>query len=127
VPPRIYPTVAEAIDIQKILINEFGGLHGIRDIALLESAIFRPQTGYYAGLIEEAAALMESLAKNHPFIDGNKRISFVLTDIMLTANGYQIEVDPIDAYNFIDGAMKRKEFHFTMICEWLASIAKPVE
>jgi death on curing protein len=126
VPPRIYPTVAEAIEIQKILINEFGGLHGIRDMALLESAIFRPQTGYYASIIEEAAALMESLAKNHAFVDGNKRISFVLTDIMLTANGYQIEVDPLDAHNFIEGAMERKEFHFTMICEWLASITRPL-
>ncbi|MGC2722226.1 MAG: Fic family protein, partial [Candidatus Acidiferrales bacterium] len=77
-PRRIYPTVAEAIEIQKTLIDEFGGPHGIRDVALLESAIFRPQTGYYGGLIEEAAALMESLAKNHAFIDGNKRISFVL-------------------------------------------------
>jgi len=87
VPPRIYPTVAEAIEIHRILIDEFGGPHGIRDRALLESAIFRPQNGHYAGVMEEAAALMESLAKNHAFIDGNKRISFVLTDIMLESNG----------------------------------------
>lgn len=125
-PPRIYPTVAEAIEIQKILINEFGGLHGVRDIALLESAIFRPQTGYYGSLVEEAAALMESLAKNHAFIDGNKRISFVLTDIMLSASGFSLDVDPIDAHNFIEGALDRHEFNFLKICEWLSSVMKPL-
>lgn len=119
--------MAEAIEIQKILINEFGGLHGIRDLALLESAIFRPQTGYYNGIIEEAAALMESLAKNHAFIDGNKRISFVLTDIMLSANGLSLDVNPLDAHAFIEGALDRHEFNFPTICEWLASVTAPHE
>jgi death-on-curing protein len=78
VPPRSYPTVAEAIEIHRILIDEFGGLHGRGDQALLEATVFRPQNGYLAGVIEEAATLMESLAKHHAFIDENKRISFVL-------------------------------------------------
>jgi death-on-curing protein len=121
---RIYPTVAEAIEIQRILIEEFGGLPGIRDAALLESAIFRPQTGYYGSVIEEAAALMESLVKNHAFNDGNKRIGFVLTDVMLRANGYVIEVDPLTAHNVIEGALERKEFNFQMAVEWLTLIAK---
>src|ERR1700687_6004505 len=100
-PFRIYPTVAEVIEIHRLLIEEFGGLHGIRDQALLESAIFRPQSGYYNNLFEEAAALMESLANNHAFLDGNKRISFVLTDVMLRANGYFLDVEPVDAHEFI--------------------------
>jgi death on curing protein len=127
VPPRIYPTVAEAIEIQKTLIDEFGGFHGIRDMALLESAIFRPQNGYYNGIIEEAAALMESLAKNHAFIDGNKRISFVLTDVMLSANGISLDVPPLDAHSFIEGSLDRHEFNFVTICAWLASVTKPHE
>jgi death on curing protein len=126
VPPRIYPTVAEAIEIHRILIDEFSGLQGIRDQALLESAIFRPQNGYYAGVIEEAAALMESLVKNHAFIDGNKRISFVLTDIMLESNGYSLNVDPFAAHKFITDTLENKEFNFSRICEWLRSIAKPL-
>jgi death on curing protein len=126
VPPRIYPTVAEAIEIQRILIDEFGGLHGIRDQALLESAIFRPQNGYYAGVIEEAAASLESLAKNHAFIDGNERISFVLTDIMLESNGYSLNVDAFAAHKFITTALENKEFDFPHICEWLRSMAKPL-
>lgn len=124
-PRRIYPTIAEAIEIQHLLIDEFGGLHGIRDQALLESAIFRPQTGYYGNIIEEAAAMMESLVKNHAFIDGNKRIGFVLTDVMLKANGYSIEVDQLEAHKFIEGSMDKGEFNFTMIVDWLTQIAKP--
>jgi death-on-curing protein len=125
VPERIYPTVAEAIAIQRILIEEFGGLHGVRDMALLESAIFRPQNGYYGSVIEEAAALMESLVKNHSFNDGNKRIGFVLTDVTLRTNGYSIEVDHLEAHKVIEGALERKEFNFQMIVEWLTLIAKP--
>ena len=126
-PPRIYPTVAEAIEIQKILINEFGGLHGIRDMALLESAIFRPQTGYYSGILEEAAALMESLVKSHAFTDGNKRISFALTEIMLSANGFSLDVDPLEAHSFIVGSLDRHELNFLTIRAWLESVTKARE
>jgi death on curing protein len=125
VPRRIYPTVAEAFEIHRVLIDEFGGLHGVRDMAMLESAIFRPQTGYYGTIIEEAAALMESLMKNHSFNDGNKRIGFVLTDVMLRSNGYSIEVDQLEAHKVIEGALERKEFNFQMIVEWLTLVAKP--
>jgi death-on-curing protein len=122
---RIYPTVAETIATQRMLIEEFGGRQGIRDKALLESAIFRPQSGYYSGIIEEAAALMESLANNHAFIDGNKRISFVMTDAMLRANGYFLDVDPDEADKVITEAMDEKLFRFPMICAWIATIVKP--
>ena len=87
-PFRIYPTVAEVIESHRLLIEEFGGLHGIRDQGLLESAVFRPRSGYYSNIIEEAAALMESLANNRSFMDGNKRVAFVMTDTMLRANGH---------------------------------------
>jgi death-on-curing protein len=100
-------------------------LKRLRDTALLEPAIFRPQTGYYGSLIEEAAALMEFLVKNHAFNDGNKRIGFVLTDVMLRSNGSLIEVDQIEAHNVIEGALERKGFSFQMIVEWLTLIAKP--
>jgi len=121
---RIYPTVAETNATQRMLIEEFGGRQGIRDKGLLESAIFRPQSGYYSGIIEEASALMESLANNHAFIDGNKRISFVMTDAMLRANGYFLDVDPIEADKVITEAMDEKLFRFPMICAWIASIVK---
>ena len=70
----------ELLAIHYGLIEEFGGSHGLRDIGVLESALMRPQIGYYQVIIEEAAALMGSLVMNHPFIDGNKRIAFFATD-----------------------------------------------
>lgn len=121
---RIYPTVAEAIETQRLLIDEFGGSHGLRDRALLEAAIFRPQSGYYAGLVEEAAALMESLANNHPFVDGNKRLSFALTDAILRANGYFIDVEFESAYEFIMEGFAKGEFRFEVIRRWLADSVK---
>jgi death-on-curing protein len=123
-PRRIYPTVAETIETHRLLIEEFGGLHGIRDMGLLESAVLRPQNGYYGGLIEEASALMESLANNHAFIDGNKRVSFVMTDAMLRANGYFLDVEPYEAHKLITEAMERNGFRFPMIRDWITSIIK---
>jgi death on curing protein len=125
-PPRIYPTVAETIEAHRLLIEEFGGHHGIRDTGLLESAVIRPQNGYYSNLIEEASALMESLANNHAFIDGNKRICFVMTDVLLRLNGYFLEVDPLEAHKLITGAMEKNEFRFPMIRDWIASVVKPL-
>src|ERR1700683_633985 len=123
-PSRIYPTVAETIEAHRLLIEEFGGVHGIRDRGLLESAVLRAQNGYYGNLIEEASALMESLANNHAFLDGNKRVSFVMTDAMLRANGYLLDVDPAEAYEVITKAMDEKQFRFPMICAWIASVVK---
>jgi death-on-curing protein len=123
-PCRIYPTVAETIGTHRLLIEEFGGRHGICDMGLLESAVFRPQNGYYGGLIEEASALMELLANNHAFIDGNKRVSFVMTDAMLRANGYFLDVEPFEAHKVITEAMERKEFRFPMIRDWIRPIIK---
>ncbi|MGC2332086.1 MAG: type II toxin-antitoxin system death-on-curing family toxin [Candidatus Acidiferrales bacterium] len=125
--PKIYPTVAETIEAHRLLIEEFGGHHGIRDPGLLESAVFRPQNGYYNNLIEEASALMEFLANNHAFIDGNKRISFVMTDVLLRLNGYFLDVEPLEAHKLITQAMEKNEFRFPMIRDWIVSVVKPLE
>jgi death-on-curing protein len=125
-PGRIYPTVAETIETQRLLIEEFGGSHGLRDQGLLEAAVFRPQSGYYSNVIEEAAALMESLANNHAFLDGNKRISFVMTDVMLRANGYFIDVEPLAAHKFITESIEKREFRFGAIRDWIASHTRPL-
>lgn len=125
-PGYVYPTVAEAIQIHKQLIEEFGGSHGLRDRGRLEAAIFRPQIGYYNSLLEEAAALMESLGNNNAFIDGNKRLSFALTDVFLRLNGLQLEVDPVAAHHFITESMARAGFRFATIRGWLQAHITPV-
>jgi death on curing protein len=126
-PSRIYPTVAETIETHRLLIEEFGGLHGIRDMGLLESAVLRAQNGYYGNLIEEASALMESLANNHTFMDGNKRVSFVMTDAMLRANGYFLDIEPLEAHKLITEAMEKNGFRFPMIRDWIGSVVKPLD
>ena len=80
-----YLTVAEVYQMQHRLIDMFGGLHGVRDKGAVEAAVFRPQTGYYNSLEEEAAALMDSLGNNHGFLDGNKRIAFTATLVFCAA------------------------------------------
>ncbi len=82
----------EVISIQEVLIDRFGEEHGVRDKGLLESTLFRPQTGYYTHLEEMAAAMFESLLINHAFVDGNKRIAFFATDVFLRANGWRLSV-----------------------------------
>ena len=82
-----YIRVDDILAIHADQIERYGGGQGIRDPGLLEAALFRPQTGYYPTLIEEAAALWESLSQNHPFVDGNKRTAFAATYVFLAING----------------------------------------
>jgi death-on-curing protein len=121
-----YLTVAEVYQMQYRLIELFGGLHGVRDKGAVEAAVFRPQTGCYNSLEEEAAALMESLGNNHVFLDGNKRIAFTATDVFLRRNGFYIEVEGRDGHAFIVGSMERHEFRFAQILDWIRQHVKPV-
>ena len=121
-----YLTVAEVYRMQHRLIEMFGGLHGVRDKGAVQAAVFRPQTGYYNSLEEEAAALMESFGNNHGFLDGNKRIAFTAADVFLRRNGFYIKVDGTDGYDFINGSMERREFRFTQILNWLRKHVQPL-
>jgi death on curing protein len=121
-----YITVAEVYQMQHLLIDRFGGLHGVRDKNAVEAAVFRPQTGYYNSLEEEAAALMESLGNNHGFLDGNKRIAFTAADVFLRRNGFYIEVEGVEGHAFIVGSMERHEFRFAQILEWIRRHIKPL-
>jgi death-on-curing protein len=121
-----YLTVAELYQMQHRLIDMFGGLHGVRDKGAVESAVFRPQAGYYNSLAEEAAALMESLGNNHGFLDGNKRIAFTAADVFLRNNGYRLEVEVAAGFEFISGSMERHEFRFAEILDWIRKHVKPL-
>jgi death-on-curing protein len=121
-----YLTVAEVYRMQHRLIELFGGLHGVREKGAVEAAVFRPQTGYYNSIEEEAAALMESLGNNHGFLDGNKRIAFTAADVFLRRNGFYIEVQGLDGYAFIYGSMDRQEFRFRQILDWIRQHIKPL-
>jgi death-on-curing protein len=118
-PVSVYLTVGEVLQIQHQLIENYGGIHGVRDKGLLESAVFRPQIGYYNNIAEEAAALMESLANNHPFLDGNKRVAFAAAHTFLLINGHDLDVDILTAYNFMMQSIARGEFRFAAILKWI--------
>jgi death-on-curing protein len=124
---REYLTVAEVYRMQHRLIDLFGGLHGVRDAGAIEAAVFRPQTGYYDSVEEEAAALMESLGMNHGFLDGNKCIAFAAADVFLRLNGFYLDVNAEDGYSFIEGSLARSEFRFARILEWIRAHMKKVE
>ena len=116
---RIYLTIAEVLTIHKQQIDQYGGIDGIRETGLLESAVFRPQTGYYNSVPEESAALMESLADNHPFVDGNKRAAFAAAHTFLLVNGFDLAVDPISAFEFVMRSISSGEFRFAQILKWI--------
>ena len=119
-------SVDEAIAIHERLIEKFGGTPGIRDRGLLESAMYRPRTGYYADLVELAAALFQSLLMNHAFLDGNKRAAFFVTDTFLRLNGWKLQVDTASAYDFIVGMLESGDCSFEEIRSWIGdSLAKP--
>src|SRR5436305_2522405 len=118
-PDRLYLTIAEVTAIHKRQIEQYGGIDGIRDRSLLESAVFRPQTGYYTSVAEEAAALMESLANNHRFLDGNKRTAFAAAHTFLLLNGLDLEVSSNSAFDFVIRSFSAGEFRFAQILNWL--------
>lgn len=112
-------TVEEALVIHQRLLERFGGSTGVRDLGLLESALYRPQTGYYEDLSEQAAALFESLLMNHPFIDGNKRVAFFCTDVFLRLNGWKLLVDPQEAHRTLIGLLQTNQADFDHLLEWI--------
>ena len=114
-----FPTIEEVIAMHNALISAFGGSLGILDEGALASALMRPQLGYYDGLIQEAAALMESLANNHAFVDGNKRVAFFVTDTFLRMNGHFINCDSDEAYAFFMRMFEASSFRFTELNSWL--------
>lgn len=91
-----YLTTEQVLFIHSRLIDKTGGSHGIRDLGLLQSAVSRPRATFggrelYPDIFQKAAALIESLTKNHPFIDGNKRTAIASAGIFLEKNGYLLE------------------------------------
>jgi len=118
-----YPTVADALEIYRRVMEQTGGLMGIRDIGALESAIAQPRMTFnekdlYPTTVEKASALGFSLIQNHPFADGNKRTGHALMEAFLVTNGYEIDASIDEQADTIlkvaAGEMSRE--HFT---EWL--------
>jgi len=114
-----YPTVDEVIAVHARLIAKFGGLLGIGDRGALESALARPRSGYYTDIIQEAAALWESLSQNHAFVDGNKRVAVTTMAAFLRVNGYRLEFDDPEAFSFLVSLYEEGMLRFEELEIWL--------
>ena len=91
-----YLSAEQVLFIHSRLVDTTGGAHGIRDIGLLQSSVERPKASFegkdlYPDVFHKAAALMESLIRNHPFIDGNKRTAITTAGIFLQINGHPLD------------------------------------
>ena len=115
----LHLSVQEVLAIHQRLVDRFGGIAGVRDAGLLESALYRPQTGYYRDLTEMAAALFESLLMNHPFVDGNKRVAFFATDVFLRLNGWKLSVEAVAAHQFLVGLLENGDCDFAHLLPWI--------
>jgi death-on-curing protein len=114
-----YPTIEDVLAAHERLIAKFGGSLGVRDRNALVSALARPRTGHYADIIEEAAALWESLSQNHPFVDGNKRVAVTTAIAFLRVNGYRVEFEDSQAFSFIVQLLESGSFRFEALDRWL--------
>src|SRR5262249_44330907 len=121
-----YPTFDEVVAAHELLIARFGGSVGVRDRGLLESALARPKSGYYSDLIQEAAALWESLSQNHPFFDGNKRVAVAVTAAFLKVNGYDLQFDDREAYVFLISLYESGQMRFVVLDGWLREHARKI-
>ena len=116
-------TLFQILELHRRLLEASGGATGIRDWGALESALAQPEMSFggedlYPKLTEKAAALAYSLAMNHPFVDGNKRVAHAAMEIFLVLNGFEIDAS-IDEQeelflNLASGKISREE-----LAEWL--------
>lgn len=115
----LYLTIQETLLLHTGLLERFGGSPGVRDLGLLESVLWRPQTGYYETLSLQAAALLQSLVQNYAFVDGNKRVAFASTAIFLRMNGYRLLCNADNGETFMIETLIKKKADIETIAAWL--------
>ncbi len=108
-------------------MQRYGGCPGLRAPGAQEAALFRPQTGYYDDLVAGAAALLENLPINHPFVDGNKRIAFATTNVFLRINGWRLQRAHMQIYAEMMQMFESGTFEIAHIDPWLRSFAVAAE
>jgi len=100
-----YLTPEQVLFIHSRIIDTTGGAHGVRDLGLLLSAVSRPKATFegkdlYPDVFYKAAALFESLVKNHPFLDGNKRTAITAAGVFIKMNGHVLEISQRELERF---------------------------
>lgn len=115
--------IRQVLALHRFLVKEFGGMEGVRDMGLLEAAIHRPYAVFggqelYPTPTEKAASIFESVVRNHPFLDGNKRIGYTLMRLVLMNFGYDISANESDKYVFVIKTAAG-ELEFEEIKKWI--------
>jgi death-on-curing protein len=115
----LYPTVDEVIATHARLIAKFGGSQGMRDRGALESALARPQSGYYADIIQEAAALRESLSQNHPYCGRQQARCRDCDSGIPPGKRISAGVDDGEAFSFLIRLYETRTLNISQIENWL--------
>ena len=121
---RDWLSVADVLGLHMVLVQRYGGAPGVRDLGALESALFRAQTGYYPDIVAEAAAMFESLAINHPFVDGNKRVAFAAVDVFFRINGWRLDRSPDQIHRDMMQMFDSGTFDIAHLDPWLRTFAR---
>ena len=121
-----YLSLEDVLAFHHIQLSRYGGAPGVRDMGLVQAALFRPQTGYYKDIIEEAAALWESLLMNHPFVDGNKRTAFNVMHVFLLINRVEVLPSAIETGDFIYGLFGGNTVSFANLDAWLRANSRVI-
>jgi len=124
-------TPEQLLFLHSRLVDETGGLHGVRDLSMLLSALGRPQAtvgdrDLYAGIFPKGAALLDSLIRNHPFVDGNKRTAVAAAALFLRLNGYSLVVGQEEMVRFTL-ACAQSQVELENIAGWLRENSFPME
>ncbi len=125
-----YLSPEQILFIHARLIEETGGSHGVRDLGGLQSALARPQASFdaqdlYPDVFHKAAALMDSLIRNHPFLDGNKRTGVATAGIFLLRNGYQLTASNASMVTMVM-QIAQSQTDIAKIAAWLQEHTKPI-
>lgn len=115
----------DVLEIHSVLLKAFGGLAGVRAEGLLKAALARPFAGFgesefYQSPAEKAAAILESIVQNHPFVDGNKRTGYVLMRLLLLQAGQDIQATQDEKYDFVV-KVASSQLSFPEIVAWITN------
>jgi len=124
----IFLTTEQVLFIHDQMVKRFGGSFGVRDLGLVESAVARPKATFggeylYISIFDKAATLLQSLLKNHPFVDGNKRTAWLSTKRFLYINSYHLKAERMKAADFMVWVDNKKP-EIGKISSWLRKHSK---
>lgn len=126
-----YLSTKEVIYLHHNIVKRDGGVHGVQNLSLLESALARPKAGFgnfeaYPDIFAKASALFHALIKNHPFIDGNKRTALIVCGIFLRRNGYRLAATNHQLINLVLNTATDKITE-PVIADWLKKHTRETE